>query len=210
MERADAIIKEVRCWDVSGITLRVKRNEEGKPIIEGYAAVFNSDSENLGGFIEQIKPGAFKNALTRSDCVALFNHDSNYPLGRQTAGTLRLKEDKTGLYMEIDPPDTQYARDLIVSIERKDVKGQSFGFTVTSDTWEDTDKEVARRTINEVGILYDVGPVVYPAYPETDVAFALRSLDHMRNNPPATRGNNQAATSHAINTLRLLKLKRRF
>lgn len=154
--------------------LRVQRDAD-KPKIVGYAAVFNRLSENLGGFREKIKPGAFKNALKKSDARALFNHDSNYVLGRQGAGTLTLKEDDKGLWMEIDPPDTQFARDLMVSIERGDINQQSFGFTVASDSWEDLNKQESLRTLNEIDELFDVSPVTFPAYPDTSVA--LRSME---------------------------------
>lgn len=195
--------KEIRSLAVSATALKVVRSNEADepPKITGYAAVFNKDSDDLGGFIERIKPGAFKKALPASDTRALFNHDTNYPLGRVSAGTLRLKEDKDGLFMEIDPPDTQYARDLMVSIERGDVREQSFGFTVVSDTWEDIDKDVARRTINEVGELFDVSPVVFPAYPDTDVA--VRSLEEKKKDA-ATRASDTEATLRTNRNTQLL------
>ncbi|MFA5160310.1 MAG: HK97 family phage prohead protease, partial [Candidatus Omnitrophota bacterium] len=94
--------------------------------IVGYAAVFEKPSEDMG-FIEYVRKGAFKKALKRSDARALFNHDTDtLPLGRQSAGTLKLKEDDTGLYYEITPPDTQGARDLMTSIDRGDIKEASY------------------------------------------------------------------------------------
>ena len=161
--------KEIRTVNIE---YRVDREE--KPIISGYAAVFNQESEDLGGFTEFIERGAFKEALKTSDTRALFNHDSNYVLGRESAGTLTLKEDQEGLHMEITPPDTQFARDLMVSIERGDINQQSFGFTVETDEWTEKDKKVT-RTIKKIARLYDVSPVTYPAYPDTTVA--VRSLD---------------------------------
>jgi HK97 family phage prohead protease len=140
-------------------------------VIAGYAAMFNKMSEDLGGFKENIEPGAFKKALLRSDARALFNHDPNLILGRQSAGTLKLEEDKKGLYMEILPPDTGFARDLMVSIERGDIKEQSFGFTVRSDKW---DFKASIRTLTEIEQLFDVSPVTFPAYKDTDVQVALR------------------------------------
>jgi len=158
--------------------LRVK-TEDDKNTLTGYAAVFNSMSEDLGGFREKIDPGAFKNALKTSDCRALFNHDSNFVLGRQSAKTLRLKEDKNGLMMECDLPDTQFAKDLMVSVNRGDITQQSFGFTVKTDQWEeDRSTEKTTRTIIEIGELFDVSPVTFPAYPDTTVA--KRSLDEFK------------------------------
>ncbi len=169
---------------ISAKEMRVSRTVDGNPKITGYAAVFNRDSENLGGFIEQIDPGAFTEALKTSDCRALFNHDSNYVLGRESAETLTLSVDKTGLRMEVDPPDTQWAKDLVTSIERGDIDQQSFGFTVKTDTWEDIDTDVARRTITEIGRLIDVSAVTFPAYPDTTVA--VRSLEKIKEKDAAT------------------------
>jgi len=155
--------------------LRVKKDGD-KSTLTGYAAVFNSLSEDLGGFREKIDPGAFKAALKKSDCRALFNHDSNFVIGRQSAKTLRLKEDGTGLFMEVDLPETQFARDLMVSVERGDITQQSFGFTVKVDEWEE-DRSTGKttRTLKEIDELFDVSPVTFPAYPDTTVA--KRSLD---------------------------------
>jgi HK97 family phage prohead protease len=178
------------------------RESGGTKKITGYAAVFNSLSEDLGGFREKINPGAFRSAIKKSDTVALFNHDSNIVLGRTSAGTLELKEDKTGLFMEIDPPDTQAARDLMVSIERGDIKQQSFGFIVKNDSWETVDGEEI-RTIGEVEELYDVSPVTYPAYPDTSVA--LRSLEI--NKTSVTRGKNSVTAENENIEIDLLKNK---
>lgn len=139
-------------------------------MIVGHAAVFNRMSEDLGFFREKIEPGAFKQTLADKDDVrALFNHDPNNVLGRSTAGTLRLKEDDEGLRVEIDPPDTQLARDLMVSIDRGDVSQMSFGFETRKDEWDHSDKQNPVRTLVDVK-LYDVSPVTFPAYPDTDVA----------------------------------------
>ena len=160
--------------------LRVIRKDDGSlPVIEGHAAVFNSDSEDMG-FIERIRPGAFKEALKNSDIRSLFNHDANIVLGRNKSGTLELKEDSKGLFQITHPPDTQLVRDMVLSpIERGDIDQQSFGFTVEKDSWEglDTDKPV--RTIEKIKELFDVSVVTYPAYQDTSVA--LRSLAEARN-----------------------------
>jgi len=170
------IKKELRILKTA--ELRVKRNGDELPKIEGYAAVFDKNSEDMG-FIERIAPGAFKKALKTSDVRALFNHDSNIILGRSTAGTLELKEDKKGLFMSVTPPDTQLVRDMVLSpIERGDVTQQSFGFTVQSDDWDYRDNEPSIRTITEIKELFDVSPVTFPAYPDT--AVALRSLDKIK------------------------------
>jgi HK97 family phage prohead protease len=157
------------------VELRVNRKEDGAlPKIEGYASVFNKDSEDMG-FIERVAPGAFKKALKISDARALFNHDPNYILGRQSSGTLKLKEDKTGLFMSVNPPDTQIIRDLVLTpIERGDMTEQSFGFSIAADEWKDLDTDHPTRTITEVKNVFDVSPVTFAAYNDTSVA--LRSL----------------------------------
>jgi uncharacterized protein len=167
---------EVRSLPMSHAQLRVSRAEGKTPKIVGYAAVFNSLSENLGGFREIIAPGAFDEALKKSDVRALINHDMNLLMGRTSSGTLTLSADETGLRMDIDPPDSEMARHYIANIERGDMTGSSFSFTTEpdGDDWdEDADGRVV-RTVRAVGDLYDVGPVVFPAYLDTSVA--MRSL----------------------------------
>ena len=159
------------------------------PKIVGYAAVFDKLSELMWGIQEKIAPGAFKNALKKSDARALFNHDPNIVLGRKSAKTLTLKEDDKGLYMKVSPPDTAYVRDVVLTpIKRGDIKEQSFAFSVKKDRWEeDHDKKLVTRTILEIAELYDVSPVTYPAYPDTTVA--VRSMEEWRkaqNQPPAS------------------------
>lgn len=156
--------------------------EPGSPTegrVSGYAALFGSLSEDLGGFTELIAPGAFQNALLTSDVRALFNHDPNYVLGRVRSGTLQVAEDARGLRIEASPPDVQWARDLTVSIRRGDVDQMSFGFRVApgGDEWVYSDEAVT-RTITRVQDLLDVSVVTYPAYPDTTAA--VRSLEHWR------------------------------
>jgi HK97 family phage prohead protease len=139
--------------------------------LAGYAALFDTPTEIAGQFREQIAPGAFSAAVTRDDVRALFNHDPNYVIGRTTAGTLTLREDGTGLAYDVVPPDTTWARDLMVSVERGDISQSSFGFIVEADEWTPpaTRGELPLRTITRVS-LFDVSPVTFPAYPETTVS----------------------------------------
>jgi HK97 family phage prohead protease len=149
-----------------------KRDDETKKLI-GHAAVFDTIGDG-GFFREKISPGAFTKSIQSDDVRALFNHDSNYVLGRNTAGTLKLSEDQRGLVVEIDPPDTQWARDLLTSIERGDISQMSFGFETIKDSWERGAKnEPDLRTLEEVK-LWDVSPVTFPFYLETDIALRNR------------------------------------
>lgn len=154
---------------------RMDVNGDKKPMIVGHAAVFNLLSDNLGGFREKILPGAFTKAIQEDDVRALFNHNPDHVLGRNKSGTLRLMEDKTGLRVEIDPPDTQVGRDLQVSMSRGDINQMSFGFRVMPGDaeWSEDAAGLAIRTIKKAS-LFDVSPVTYPAYPQTDCA--LRDL----------------------------------
>jgi len=144
--------------------LRVEGAGQQRRII-GYAAVFGALSGDLGGFQEKIQQGAFAKTITEADIRALFNHDANYVLGRNKAGTLKLWEDQRGLGIEILVPDTHWAQDLIVSMERGDVDQMSFSFRVVRDSWSHT-ADSSIRTLIEVE-LRDISPVTFPAYPQT-------------------------------------------
>jgi HK97 family phage prohead protease len=157
----------------SPVELRVVDEKSG---MSGYAAVFGSATEIAGMFREQIAPGAFAEAVKRDDVRALFNHDANFVLGRSTSGTLRLIEDDKGLRYDVDVPDTTWARDLMVSVQRGDVSQSSFAFEVTEDEWDYGKRgEMPMRTIKNVR-LYDVSPVTYPAYSATSVSARSRDL----------------------------------
>jgi HK97 family phage prohead protease len=150
------------------VTVRAEGDEKR---MEGYAAVFGVETVIGDFFREVIEPGAFANAIKNTDVRGLFNHDPNFVLGRTSAGTMELKEDKDGLRYVITPPDTAVGRDTMTLIERGDVTGSSFGFTVKTDEWTRASKpgELPLRTIKEVEWLRDVGPVTFPAYEETSV-----------------------------------------
>jgi len=174
------IVKNIERRTMPVSEIRMVKGEGEPTKIVGYAAVFNKRSEDLGGFTEQLAPGAFKTALKSSDTRALFNHDSNYILGRRSAGTLALKEDDNGLHVEITPPDTQYARDLQANIDAGNIKEMSFGFRIAKDgeTWTDEENGMPLRTLTKISDLLDVSPVVFAAYNDTSVA--MRSLEEWR------------------------------
>ena len=137
------------------------QQEEGKPAsISGYGAVFNSRSNDLGGFVEIIKPGAFDGVL-QDDVRALFNHDPMYVLGRNLR-TMSLSIDDTGPRYDIpEVPNTQIIRDLVVEpMRRGDVTQSSFAFRVAKngDTWYEDDEGVIVREIHKIERLYDVSP----------------------------------------------------
>lgn len=155
--------------------LEVRKSGETRTLV-GHAAVFDTLSKNLGGFREKIQPGAFAQTLD-ADVRALVNHDSSRVLGRTLAKTLALAEDAKGLYVEIKPPDTTFANDLLRSIERGDVSEMSFGFVTRQDKWEEDEDGRQIRTLIEVE-LHEVSTVTFPAYPDTSIG--LRSLERWK------------------------------
>src|SRR5689334_3189025 len=111
---------ERRAYALDMLKLERRTDKEPERMV-GHAAVFNTWTDIGGYFRERILPGAFTRALKEDDVRSLFNHDANLILGRTKAGTLLLEEDPTGLLTQTFPPDTSYARDLAVSMERGDV-----------------------------------------------------------------------------------------
>jgi len=148
--------------------LELRTDEGEKPKLFGYAALFNELSEPLAGFREKIKKGAFTKTLEEDDIRMLFNHDPNYVLGRTGNGTLELEEKAKGLYFEVEPPETSWAKDLIVSVKRGDLHQNSFGFYTIKDLWDNSDPDNVIRTLLEVR-LFDTSIVTFPAYPKTSV-----------------------------------------
>ncbi len=157
-------------------------DSEGKTL-RGMAVVYNSDSENLGGFIERIAPGAFQRSLSSEnhEIRAFWNHDSRLLLGRRLNNTLRVSDTSAGLEVEISLPSTGFAKDLAVLVARGDCNQMSFGFTLpdrASEAWSphESDPGLRRRTILSCD-LHEVSAVSIPAYPETSLA--VRSMqDH--------------------------------
>jgi len=159
--------------------LVVETRSDGRASIVGYAAVYNRLSLDLGGFREEILPGAFDRILSKrgKDVVALFNHDGNIVLGRSSSGTLELSSDDKGLKYVVTPPVSR--ADVLELIQRRDVRGSSFAFTVEpkNESFRTGEDGKAIRQIREVSGLYDVGPVLNPAYPSTSASVAMRSYE---------------------------------
>jgi len=158
--------------------LRVVKQGDKRKIV-GYATKFAPvQSADLGGFVEEIHPNAFDECLRAApDVRGLWNHDANHVLGRTKSGTLRLSTDKTGLQYEIDPPNTNLARDLMESMDRGDVDQSSFGFYCIDDSWREGPNGTYIRTVLKAE-LFDVSPVTFPAYP--DATSGTRGTRHVR------------------------------
>jgi hypothetical protein len=191
------IASEPRVFDPEAVQHRTVRlqnleirsgEEEGAtaPLIRGYAAVFNAWTEIVPGlFRERIAPGAFRRTLRDADVRALLNHDPNYVLGRNRAGTLQLHEDKHGLAVEIAPPDAQWARDLMVSMKRGDISQMSFGFRPDKWTEEPGGPGEPLDVTLEAVRLFDVSVVTFPAYPQTEAwaRSAIASIQYLLSEP---------------------------
>lgn len=150
--------------------------------ITGHAAVFNQTAYIPGEGYERLSRSAFDHVLSSgdTDVRALFNHDPNRLLGRQSAGTLKLDTDDDGLVFEVDLPDTSYARDIRELAKRGDLDGASFAWVPGKATPDTAPDGKRRMTHTEVSRLIDVSVVTFPAYQGTDVA--LRSMNTVSRN----------------------------
>ena len=157
------------------------------PLLRGMAIVFNERSQDLGGFVEIIKPEAIQRTLAEGiDLRAFFDHDPAKVLGRQSAGTLRTEATRQGLTVEIDPPSVTDPPNLMESIQRGDISGMSFSFRTmpNGDDWKREDDRIVRY-VTDMRV-YEVSVVSMPAYEQTDVEVALRAMRMFEEKLPRT------------------------
>jgi HK97 family phage prohead protease len=161
------------------LPLTMETRDAGKAYISGYAAKYNVRSTMLGTFREQILPGAFTRALKEQShpVVALWNHDPNYVLGSTRSGTLSVDTDDEGMRYSVEVPDTQLGRDLTTLISRGDVWGSSFAFVIGEESWGKDEDGTALRSVVTVEGVYDVSPVLTPAYEQATTGVAVRSYE---------------------------------
>jgi len=148
--------------------------------IVGYALVFDTRSRDLGGFVEVVRPQAVDRAMRAADVsiVALYNHEAGAVLGR-TPKTLTLTKDARGLAFTLDPAPTQAGRDAFELVKRGDVTGASFGFKTIKDAWRQDGGTMVRELLDiEIA---EISLTAFPAYRESDVSVAQRSLQAARN-----------------------------
>lgn len=175
--------REIRNLPVEIQPIEIREDEDGNKEIRGYAAVFYdgtpaTEFSLYDDLIERIDREAFADVL-EDDVRALFNHDKNIVLGRTTAGTARIFVDSTGLGYAITPPDSR--ADVMESVDRGDIDGSSFSFSVWGDGGETdyiTEGDHRVRLIKRVSDLFDVGPVTFPAY-EGTTSYA-RDLENVK------------------------------
>ena len=183
-------IEEIKVWDkkynnidmekrVFNIKSKIEKRKDGKEVVVGHASIYDSRSENLGGFYEYIAKGAFTDELiVKSDVRALINHNPDKVLARSTSGTLKLQADSKGLRYEFPIPETSYGKDLAINLKNGNITQSSFAFTVKEDDWTTDDDGNDIRTINTIDRLFDISAVTYPAYSESssDLVVAQRGL----------------------------------
>lgn len=192
MSTATADNKERRALKLS-FEIRSEDEQNKEVEIFGYAALFNSRT-NLGWMDEVVMPGAFDSCM-ENDVRCLLNHDSNIVLGRGNNNVQSYEEKKSSMLIGVDEKGLWYRVRLdlenpnhkatYLSIKRGDITQSSFGFTVKESAWEKMPEgENNLRKIVKVEQLYDVSPVTYPAYEQTDVSVALRSAPQDAPQPP--------------------------
>ena len=170
-------MKEIRLGDSATSTSESRH-------IEGYAIVFNSLSNDLGGFREIIEQGAITDELIKnSDILCLMNHDiKRGVLARsyQGRGSLKLEIDEHGLHYSFDAPNTDLGDEVLEGIRRGDISKCSFAFVCGEDNWTKDENGEYIRHVKKIKNLYDVSLVYHPAYDETEVKADTRGLDELK------------------------------
>jgi uncharacterized protein len=184
------------------VELRAAKRGNGPGQLVGYAAKYNSLSQDLGGFFERLAPGCFADVMGGDTCC-LRNHDDDNLLGRTAAGTLELGSDDAGLLYYCELPNTSVGRDTAELVGRGDMRGSSFQFSIAMEgaSW-DWDGPSPLRTITKVGRLYDVAPVTNPAYLDTTV--------DMRSFQAALEARDAKRAEAALHSLSLARARLRF
>jgi HK97 family phage prohead protease len=158
--QAESKEQEVR---TNSVDFEVRAEGDGMTFT-GYASVFNSPSEDLGGFVEYVAPGAFKRSLqSRNEVKLLWNHDAGEPLASLRGGTMQLVEDERGLKVTASLPQTSRGKDVAELLRTKVIDSMSFGFNVIKDSWA---RDGKTRTLESVR-LFEVSIVSFPAYEAT-------------------------------------------
>lgn len=182
--RGGAMPAETRTLPAKFAELRIAPAEDGQRYLDGYAAVWDTRSHNLGGFVETVRRTAFDEALAapKLDVVGAPNHDLHSVVARTGAG-LDLWTDDVGLrYRMLLDTEDPVANRIARLVERGVLKGSSFSFTMPpgggGEVWSRTDQGYPLRELVSGARVFDVGPATIPAYPATETAgaLALRSL----------------------------------
>lgn len=200
---------ERRYFTIDAIEMRA---DDGKEKIKGHSAVFDKLSEDLGGFREKIKKGAFSRSIkaaaagTKTEIKVLWNHNSDFPLASTYNGSLRLAEDDKGCPFDFDPMDTPVTNYFYEAIRTGVVHQMSFAFRAVKDEWDNSDPKNPVRTLIDVDLI-EISPVSFPAYPQTSVKVRdyLNALS--QNNQP---GDQDAPEKGSADSLEILRRRQAF
>lgn len=196
------------------ISVLEMREDDGAMIIEGYPIVYEVYAP-IWGWREIIRRGAAGPALTRSDELVLWDHESSQPMARRSAGTLEVREDEKGVFIRADVSKTRWGRDGYESIRAGVTTQMSFAFDIAAEgqrwvTDEIAGVEVDTREITEFGQIYDYSPVSYPAYKQTIVDARSRRIAILSKPEPGAPGEGRAtALWREQNEIGLRQIKRR-
>lgn len=170
---SDAVERRFYCADDVAVVARSAegQDDDAEMKLEGYAAVFDSETVISGLFREKIARGAFTKTIKEGDVFAFWNHDDNIVLGRTGAGTLKLSTDERGLRYEVSLSPAPDAQNVWHAVKRGDVTHSSFGFIPVKQTIEEprNEGELPLRILKEVKLI-DVSPVTRAAYNTTSVS----------------------------------------
>lgn len=166
--------------DIDAAQIEVREDENGTPVVSGYAIVYDAVSRDLGGFKEIVRRGAVDEALKgKPDVLCRVQHQGGTSvIGRTKNGTLRLWSDTRGLRYECSPADTQQGRDIVTLIRRKDIDASSFAFSLGDlelDQRWDFNQAPPLRELLRIN-LHDVAPVDVGAYPAASVGLRAEAL----------------------------------
>lgn len=158
----------------------VTSDESDNLFIEGYFIRYGQETELFPNCFEEVRKGAATNSLKNNDIRCLFNHDSGAVLGRTSNKTLELREDEKGVYgkVEINRDDPQ-AMSFYAKIKRGDVDGCSFGFYIDEESHEVRDDGTDKFYLEKVDV-FEVSPVTFPAYPQTEIAARSRDIQTIK------------------------------
>ena len=169
--------KAIRDLKTKFTITRAAEGSNAEKVIEGYFALYEQETELFDGVYEIITKGAFDNTLN-NDIRALWNHNSQYVLGRSKNGSLEMKADDKGLFGTIKLPNTQYAQDLHELVQRGDIDQCSFGFNILGEDLEELANGGYRWRINEID-LHEISVVTFPAYENTTVQARSKQIEQI-------------------------------
>ena len=191
-------MKEIRSTNIRDFKVSKRSEDDTTNTLSGYAIVFDEPSQDLGGFIEYIDRSAL-DGVDMSAVQLLYNHNFDNILARTDSNNLTLTVDDQGLFFSAEIPNTTLGNDVAENVRNGNLKGCSFGFTISGDSWDDLDADTAIRHITSIDELFELSITPIPAYQETSVS--QRSLKEFSNEKYEKKNSN------SINELELLRME---